>query len=432
MSYIPHTASDKQQMLQTVGLNSVQELFDVIPAAYRYPKVDIAEGVSEQEVLQQLKSLAKKNDTTDDTLWFLGAGIYRHYSPAIVDSILSRGEFLTTYTPYQPEVSQGTLQAIFEFQSMVAEIFDMEVVNASHYDGATAMAEAAIMGLKNSKRNKIILDGVHPHSKEVVASYLVGTEGVLYDGELNEETACYIVAYPSFTGDLKDLKALGAKVHAMGALFVVHADPLCASLFTPPGEAQADIVTGEGQSLGLASYFGGATLGLFAVTKKLIRKMPGRVIGQTSDPSGREGCVLTFAAREQHIRRDKATSNICSNQGLMALAASIYMASMGKNGLRDVAKLCYEKACYAAAEIAQIPSCTLINEGLFFREFVIDVGQNAEDVVSRLKTQHDITAGLALGQYFPDKQHQILICVTEINTKAEIDSLVVALKEVLA
>ena len=417
-------------MMEFLGIQSLDELFQAVPAAHRYPDITISDGMAEQDVVKELRRMADKNSSAEKTHWFLGGGVYRHYIPAVVDSVISRGEFFTAYTPYQPEVSQGTLQAVFEFQTMIAELYGMEVVNASHYDGATSMAEAALMALRCSRgRKKILLDqGIHPEYREVLETYLTGSEGFIGEGDPDDETACFITAYPSFTGELKDLKSLGEKVHEAGALFVVHADPLACGLFLSPGEAGADIVTGEGQPLGLPMNSGGPLLGLFATTKKLIRKMPGRVVGQTSDAEGRAGCVLTFSAREQHIRRDKATSNICSNQGLMALAAAVYMAAMGRQGIRETARLCYDKAVYAAEQIAQLSAYSVNLDQPYFREFVVTCPEDAELITARLR-EKGIIAGLPLGCFEEKAGKKILVCVTELNTKNEIDLLVQALKE---
>jgi glycine dehydrogenase subunit 1 len=417
-------------MMEFIGIDSLDELFQPIPETHRYPELSLRQGRSEQEVLKELRSMADKNTTAANTSWFLGGGVYRHYIPSLVDSILSRGEFFTAYTPYQPEVSQGTLQAIFEFQTMVAELYGMEVVNASHYDGATAMAEAALMALRSKGgRKKILLDeGIHPEYREVLETYLSGSDGYIGDGEVDSETACFITAFPSFTGELKDLKALGEKVHAEKALFIVHADPLACGLFTPPGECGADIVTGEGQPLGIAMNSGGPLLGLFATTKKLIRKMPGRVVGQTSDSSGKTGCVLTFSAREQHIRREKATSNICSNQGLMALAAAVYMAAMGKQGICDTARLCYDKTAYAASLINSLEGFSVDLTKKRFREIEVSCPVDADILADKLR-EKGIIAGLPLGSFDGAKENILLVCVTEMNDKEEIDNLAKAMKE---
>ena len=431
MSYIPHTDGDRQRMLEKLGLTSVRELFDVVPADYRYPDLDLSEGLSEMDVSAEMRRLAAKNRSATDSLWFLGGGIYRHFIPAVVDAVISRGEFLTAYTPYQPEVSQGTLQALFEFQSMVAEIYGMEVVNASHYDGATAMAEAALMALRSKRgRGTIVLDkGIHPEYREVLETYLEGSTAVISEGRPDRDSACFITANPSFTGELKDLKPLADEAHEAGALFIVHADPLACGLVEPPGACGADIVTGEGQPLGIPMSYGGPTLGLLATTKALIRKMPGRVVGQTLDEGGRTGCVLTFAAREQHIRREKATSNICSNQGLMALAAAVYMAALGKQGFRETARLIYDKTAYAASLLGGLEGFSLKDTGPFFREFVLKTPRPAAQLARELE-EKGIFPGLPLSHFEGFAADELLVCVTEMNSRDEIDRLAATLKEV--
>jgi glycine dehydrogenase subunit 1 len=431
MSYNPHTAEDRQKMLETLGLSSVKELFADIPEAYRYPEVNIPDGLSEMEVKNRLSSLAGANQNSEEGLWFLGGGIYRHYIPSVVDAVLSRGEFFTAYTPYQPEVSQGTLQALFEFQTMVAELYGMDVVNASHYDGAASMAEAALMALrcKPGRQTIYLDDNIHPEYKEVMRTYLSGTKAHLKEGLPGEDGACFITAYPGFTGEIKDLKALSGLAHDAGALFIVHADPLACSLLESPGACGADIVTGEGQPLGISMSYGGPTLGLFATTKKLIRKMPGRVVGQTLDASGRAGCVLTFSAREQHIRREKATSNICSNQGLLALAAAVYMAAMGKQGIKETARLIYDKGAYAASVLDKVPGFQVKTSGPFFREFVLSCPRPAREIAHELELK-GIFPGLALDRFEGFPESDLLVCVTEMNSKNDIDSLAAALGEV--
>jgi glycine dehydrogenase subunit 1 len=355
-----------------------------------------------------------------------------------------RGEFYTAYTPYQPEASQGTLQAIFEYQSMMAELTGMEVVNASHYDGSTSLAEAAVMSVNATKgrRTKILVSPyVHPQYREVLKTYMQGTplkitgdetpDNNLDDlkGMLDQDTACLIVQSPNFFGELEDLDGLAEAVHAVGALLVIHIDPISLGLFKSPAYYGADIVTGEGQSLGNNLNFGGPYLGIFATTKKLIRKMPGRVVGQTVDTEGKRGYVLTLATREQHIRREKATSNICTNQGLIALGAAIYLATMGKQGLRRVAELCYHKAHYAATEINKLDGYEVINSRPFFKEFVVHCPKPAGEIVDQLQ-QQNIVPGYALSRDFPDRPNDLLVCVTEVNSKAQIDQLVKSSKEV--
>ncbi|MDA3957412.1 aminomethyl-transferring glycine dehydrogenase subunit GcvPA [Oceanispirochaeta sp.] len=431
MSYIPHTADDRRTMLETLGLSTVKDLFTDIPEAYRYPELKIPDGLSEMDVKEKLSSLARKNHASEEGLWFLGGGLYRHFIPSVVDAVLSRGEFFSAYTPYQPEVSQGTLQAVFEFQTMVAELYGMDVVNASHYDGAASMAEAALMARRcKPGRNTIYLDeGIHPEYKEVLQTYLTGTDALLKEGPPGEDAACFITAYPGFTGEIKDLKSLGNRTHEAGALFIVHADPLACGILESPGACGADIVTGEGQPLGIPMSFGGPTLGLFATTKALIRKMPGRVVGQTMDASGRAGCVLTFSAREQHIRREKATSNICSNQGLLALAAAVYMAALGKQGIRETAQLIYNKGVYAASVLGSLEGFKVKTEGPFFREFVLTCPRPAREIADELQKK-GIFPGLALDRFDGFPENDLLVCVTEMNSKDDIDSLAAALGEV--
>ncbi|MDC7232152.1 MAG: aminomethyl-transferring glycine dehydrogenase subunit GcvPA [Spirochaetales bacterium] len=434
MSYNPHTEGDRLKMLEQLGLKAVEELFQDIPESCRYPEVDIPDGLSEMEVKNRMKQLSDRNQSADDALWFLGGGIYRHYIPSVVDAVLSRGEFFTAYTPYQPEVSQGTLQALFEFQTMIGELYGMEVVNASHYDGAAAMAEAALMALRcKPGRKEIVLDeGIHPEYIQVMETYLADSAAVIRMGRADEASACFITANPSFTGQIRDLKALGEECHAAGALFIVHADPLASAFLERPGACGADIVTGEGQPLGIPMSYGGPGLGLFATTKKLIRKMPGRVVGCTQDAGGRAGCVLTFSAREQHIRREKATSNICSNQGLMALAAAVYLAALGKEGVAGTARLVYDKTAYAADALNSLEGYSVDRSHPCYREFVLNCPAPAEAVAHELQKE-GIFPGLALSRFEASpygadfKENQLLVCVTEMNSREEIDRLAKAL-----
>ena len=388
-------------------------------------------GVSEQEVLKELTALAGKNTTAADAAWFLGGGVYNHYIPSVVNSIISRGEFFTAYTPYQPEVSQGSLQAIFEFQTMVAELYGMEVVNASHYDGATSMAEAALMALRCTRgRNKIILDdGIHPEYREVLETYLSGSEGYLGEGEPDDETACFICAFPTFRGELKDLDSLGKKVHAAGALFIVHADPLACGLFTPPRGVRRGYRYGEGQPLGIAMNSGGPLLGLFATTKKLIRKMPGRVVGKTSDSAGKSGCVLTFSAREQHIRRKKPpVIYVPIRASWLWPPRSIWLP--WKRGHPGYGPALLRQSCYAAEQINALDGYSVDLSKPFFREFVVACPADADILAEKLRGQ-GIVAGLPLGCFEGGNEKELLVCVTEMNEKKEIDLLVKALKEAL-
>jgi len=444
MTYVANTTADQAAMLQTIGVDSIEALFEVVPEAVRFPKLNLPRPLSEMEVLGELERLADENAEANHYTWFLGAGAYNHFVPSVVSQLQMREEFYTAYTPYQPEASQGTLQAIFEYQSMVAELTGMEVVNASHYDGATSLAEAAIMSVNatRGKRTKILVSpNVHPQYREVLKTYLQGTDLTVVGDEdpandletltrvLDDETACLIVQSPNFFGELEDVEGLAETVHAAGALLVMHIDPISLGLFKPPGEYGADIVTGEGQSLGNHLNFGGPYLGIFATTNKLVRKMPGRVVGETVDTEGKRGYVLTLSTREQHIRREKATSNICTNQGLIALGAAIYLAALGKQGLRQVAELCYHKAHYAAAEIDQLAGYEVINQRPFFKEFVVRCPKPAGEIARQLNEQK-ILPGYVLSRSFPERTHELLVCVTEMNSKTEIDRLVNALKEV--
>jgi glycine dehydrogenase subunit 1 len=441
--FVSNTDPDRSLMLERLGLTSSAELFRVIPEKFRFPKLDLPAPLSEPEVLEELFALAGKNAAPPEYLVFAGGGAYLHFVPALVDALASRGEFLTSYTPYQPEASQGTLQALFEYQSMVADLFEMETVNASHYDGAAALAEAVVMAYRaggEERKTAVISAGLHPEYREVVATY-TGPFGLKLRGKdenawksrdlaklVDSDTACVVVSFPTFFGDLADYRELAALTHEKGALFIVSVDPLCLGLFDPPGRWGADIVTGEGQCLGNRLSFGGPGLGLFAVTKELVRKMPGRLAGMTADSEGVCGFVLTLNTREQHIRREKATSNICTNQGLIALRAAIYLAAMGKNGLKKAAELSYRNARYAAERLSALPGFSLVNDGPFFREFVLRCPRPAEEIVLAL-AEKKIIPGIPLSRYFPDRPRDLLVCVTELNRKKHIDALAEALAE---
>ncbi len=364
--FIPHTDSDREAMLHTIGMKNLDELFQDVPAAHRFPELDLPHALTEMEAVAELTDLSEANETVRDLVCFLGAGAYYHYVPAAVDQILRRGEFYTAYTPYQPEISQGTLQAIFDYQSLITALTGMEVSNASHYDGASAAAEAVSMAYAHfrGKRNKVILSpAVNPQYRQVIRTYNPG-QNIQFAGDdaqldlqtgpesllplLDNQTALVIVQYPDFFGRVYDYTSLASEVHAVGGLLAIAINPIALGVLTPPGEFGADIVTGEGQPLGLSLSFGGPYLGIFATRQEYVRKMAGRLVGETIDNRGQRAYVLTLTAREQHIRREKATSNICSNQGLMALASTVYMSLLGKNGLQQVANLCFQKAHYAA------------------------------------------------------------------------------------
>jgi glycine dehydrogenase subunit 1 len=399
------------------------------------------------EVLAEMQEIASVNDTVDEMTCFLGAGAYHHYIPAAVDAVLRRGEFYSAYTPYQPEISQGTLQAIFEYQSLIAALTGMEVCNASHYDGATAVAEAVNMAYANfrSKRNKVILSpALHPQYRETARTYEAGSH-ILIAGEepetdpfagpetliplIDDQTALVIVQYPDFFGRIYDYTKLAEAVHAAGTLLAVSVNPIALGLLTPPGDYGADIVTGEGQPLGIPLSYGGPYLGLFGTRKEYVRKMAGRLVGETVDTRGQRAYVLTLTAREQHIRREKATSNICTNQGLMALASTVYLSLLGKNGLRQVAELCYHKAHYAAECISSISGYGMASNVPFFNEFVVRCPRSVSEINNHL-LEYGIIGGYDLSQDYPQLANHMLIAVTEMNTRDEIEWLADVLTEV--
>jgi glycine dehydrogenase subunit 1 len=440
----PHTPSDREAMLQAIGVGAVEDLFHDVPARVRFPRLDLPPAMAEMEIRAELQAVADANEPAGGLACFLGAGAYKHYSPAAVDMLLRRGEFYTAYTPYQPEVSQGTLQAIFEYQSLAAALTGMDVSNASHYDGATAAAEAVNMAYANfrGKRTQVILaPALHPQICEVVNTYTAGSAVRVACGgdpladprsliplfDLN--TALVILPYPDFFGRIYDYTEIIAAAHAVGALVCVAAYPIALGMLKTPGEMGADIVTAEGQSLGIPLSYGGPYLGIFATRQEYVRKMAGRLVGQTVDQrTGERAFVLTLTAREQHIRREKATSNICTNQGLIALASAIYMSLLGKHGLRQVAELCYHKAHYAAAQIGKLRGYTVLAAAPFFNEFMIKCPKPIAEINEHL-LEHGILGGYDLAQDFTALENHMLIAVTEMNSKDEIDALVDGLKE---
>lgn len=439
MPYVPNTAADRKAMLEAVGASSVEELFDDLPPAKRYPRLALPAGLSELEVLREIESLAAKNLNASSAAWFLGAGAYHHFIPSLVPALASRGEFLSAYTPYQPEVSQGTLQAIFEYQSMASELLGVDTVNASHYDGATALAEAVIMAMNHGgpERNHILVPKtLHPEYRQVLDTYLaafpVSVEAYSCSPleaakGAGQGLSSLVAAYPDFEGRVHDLSGVADAVHAAGALFVVAADPIMLGLLRSPGSYGADIVTAEGQALGNPMNSGGPFLGMMGAAQKFVRKIPGRIVGQAFDKDGTRGFVLTLTAREQHIRREKAVSNICSNQGLAMLQAAIYLEAMGKEGLKAVASLCWNKAHHAARLIAALPGFA-VAEGTFFKEFVVRTPTPAASIVDKLE-RRGVAPGLALSRYWPERTHELLVCVTEMNTAAQIELLAQSLEE---
>ena len=444
--FIPNTDAEKNEMLKKIGVANIEELFVDVPISCRFPELDLPEALSEMEALQNLQDLAMANDSTEDMICFLGAGAYNHYIPSAVDSIITRGEFLTAYTPYQPEVSQGTLQAIFEYQSLIASLTGMEISNASHYDGATAAAEACVLAFHHfrGKKNKFVLSkGLNPQYRETIRTYFQGYETVTYAGfdsgttfqseddilsQIDGDTALVYIQYPDFFGVIKDYTDFAKKVHEKGALLAVSVNPISLGLLKPPGEFDADIVTGEGQPLGIPLSFGGPYLGIFATKKQFVRKLAGRLVGETVDKDGNKGYVLTLTAREQHIRRERATSNICTNQGLIALAATVYMSLLGKSGLSQVAKLNYDKAHYAADQINKLEGFEVLNNGEFFNEFVVNCPMPVDELNSLL-LDSDILGGYDLSIDYPELKNKMLIAVTEMNSKEDIDFLVSTLQE---
>jgi len=445
MTYIPHSPKEREEMLKTIGVEKLEDLFEAIPAAHRYPDLDLPPAISEMEAAAELSEIAAANETTGELISFLGAGVYDHYIPAAINHILLRGEFYTAYTPYQPEISQGTLQAIFEYQSMMAHLTGMDVANASHYDGATSVAEAVNMAVAKyrGKRNKIVMSqGVHPEYRATAHTYMqfaglnfVGAEaGSLSTPDaliplIDKETAIVIVQYPDFFGRIFDYTKLGEAAHEAGALFCVVANPTALGMLKTPGEMDADMVVGEGQPLGIPMSYGGPYLGFFTTKQKFVRKMAGRLVGESVDSRGQRGYVLTLSTREQHIKRERATSNICSNQGLLALAAGVYMSLLGQHGMKEVAELCYHKAHYAAQEIVKLPGFRLCHEEPFFHEFVVCCDSPVAEINAHL-LEHGIVGGYDLGKDYPDMKNHMLVAVTEKNTKEEIDTLVNLLGEV--
>jgi glycine dehydrogenase subunit 1 len=440
MSYIPHTELDRQQMLAAIGVTTIEDLFDAVPASHRFPKLDLPDALSEMEIAAEMQALADANDHASAFALFRGAGAYHHFVPSAVNHMLLRGEFYTAYTPYQPEMSQGTLQAVFEYQSMMCALTGMDAANASHYDGATSLAEAVTVALEvgRMKRKKIILsNGIHPQYREVVRTYHQGRDLNIAGDDaphsiaelvemLDSNTAMLAIQYPNFFGQIEDLKTLAEKVHAVGALLVMVVNPIALSILKSPAELGADIAVGEGQSLGVGLQFGGPYLGFFSVRTEYVRKIAGRIVGETIDSDGRRAYVMTLRPREQDIRRDKATSNICTNQGLMALAACIYMSLMGKNGLRKVGELNYHKAHYAADSIDKLDGFSVDRSLPFFNEFVVNCPKPVQEINDDL-IEAGIIGGYDLSQDYPDRKNQMLVAVTETNSKAEIDALVSAL-----
>jgi len=439
LRYIPNSPEERTEMLHQVGLTSAEELFDSIPRDLRLTRdLNTTRALSEIELLAGFEQLATRNPGAQ-RISFLGAGAYQHYIPTIVDHIISRSEFFTAYTPYQPEISQGTLQAIFEFQTLVCQLTGMEVANASMYDGSTALAEAVLMAERVTKRSKILVCGaIHPEYLEVITTYVqhagiellhapadtaTGQAGAL--DLLDDKIAALVVQSPNFFGCIEDVAALAEKAHAAGALLIVTVtEAMSLGLLKSPGACGADIVVAEGQSFGVPLSFGGPYVGLFATREKYARQIPGRLVGEAYDKEGRRGYVLTLATREQHIRREKATSNICTNEGLIALATTVYLETMGRRGLQEAAAQCAQKAAYAAKRIGELEGFSVPYTGARFNEFVVRAPVDAKQLLARLASESNITGGLPLSRYYPDRPNEFLVCVTEVNSRGEINALV--------
>ncbi len=440
--YLPMTDSDREEMLKTIGISSIDELFDDIPEKVRFKgELNIKKAKSESSLLKELSHLASKNANSQLYTSFLGAGVYDHYKPIIVDHVISRSEFYTAYTPYQPEISQGELQAIFEFQTMICELTGMDLANSSMYDGGTALAEAGNLAAGHTRRKKLLIsETVNPESRDVVIAYAAGqsidvvvipeVDGMTDLNQLNslmdEDTAAVLVQYPNFFGQIEDLQTIGEVAHRNNSLFVVSSNPLALGILTPPGQLGADITVGDAQPFGISEQFGGPHCGYFAVTKKLMRKVPGRLVGETTDDEGRRGYVLTLQAREQHIRRDKATSNICSNQALNALAASVAMTALGKKGTKEIAYQNIVKTRYAK-EAFEKEGFSIVFNGAHFNEIVVDLKHPVKELNAEL-FKKGIIGGYDLSLTYPAMTNRALIAVTEQRTKEEIDVLVQEVK----
>ena len=429
--YIPNTDADREAMLAAIGVRSFDDLVLDVPAEHRFPKLNLRPALSEFDLTAEISALAARNVTPGDYACFLGAGAYRHYIPSVVKSVVARGEFLTSYTPYQPEVAQGTLQIGFEFQSMTCEITGMEVANAGMYDGPTAFAEGALMACRITRRQRIaVLDSVDPRNIEIMDAYTRHQDCEITvigrDDEIPADAACLMVQSPNQFGAIEDLAALTKRAHGAGALAVVSVNPTSLGMFRTPGECDVDIVAAEGQALGVPLSFGGPYVGLFACKDVHKRQMPGRIIGRTVDTKGRVGYALTLQTREQHIRRERATSNICTSTALIGLLMTTYLGAVGRSGFRKVAELCYHKAHYAAARIDRLPGYTVRNDGPFFHEFLVECPLPPAEI-NRALLEHKIIGGYDLGDR---SANGMLICVTEVNTRSEIDALVAALAEI--
>ncbi|HEX4008909.1 MAG TPA: aminomethyl-transferring glycine dehydrogenase subunit GcvPA [Solirubrobacteraceae bacterium] len=441
--YTSATESDREEMLATIGVGSIEELFADIPARLRLQgPLALDAGLAELEVYGELRALAARNTSTEDELCFLGAGMYDHYVPALIDSIIERSEFLTPYTPYQPEVSQGGLQAMFEYQTAISELMGLPVSNASVYEGPSAVAAAGYVAkLANARRRFVVSRGVHPHSREALATLAHGwgmevQEAPLHDGvtelpQLGDDVSAVIVQQPNFLGAVEDLEALAGAAHAAGALCVAACDPLPLSLLRSPGACGVDLAVGEGQTLGNRLDFGGPSFGFFAATEALIRRVPGRIAGETTDVEGKRGFVLTLQTREQHIRREKATSNICTSQALNALAGVIYLSWLGRHGIVELTELMLQRTAYARERLAAVPGVHALHDQPVIREFAVTLDAPAREVIEHC-VAHGINPGYRLGRDYPEYDNGLLVAITERRTRADIDRLAEALDDAVA
>jgi glycine dehydrogenase subunit 1 len=442
LSYVLNTPDDRQAMLETIGVASLAELLQAIPESLQLKRpLHVPPALSEIELTQHMQRLAGRNRSAEDAVCFLGGGSYDHFIPAVVDAVAGRSEYYTAYTPYQAEASQGSLQAFFEYQTLICQLGGLDVANASLYDGGTAVTEAVLMAISETKRygQVLVAESVHPEYRQTLATYLANLEarpvtlptpqGFLDPDDvrraLDDQTSCVVVQHPNFFGCLEEVEAVAAAAHERGALFIVSFDPISLGLLKRPGQYGADIAVAEGQCLGNVLSYGGPFLGILACRQQFVRKMPGRLVGQTVDRNGKRCWVLTLQTREQHIRREKATSNICTNQGLMALKAAVYLAALGPQGLKETAELCTRKAHYAAAQLAKVPGVRARFDRPFFKEFTLAVEGDVPAMLGRL-LDAGYHAGLALGRWYPALADCVSVAVTEKRTRAEIDGLAAA------
>jgi glycine dehydrogenase subunit 1 len=444
MDYVPHTHEQLEQMLQAIGVGSFEELITAVPRDLRRRTLDVPPGLTEAEVLELCEGLSGENRSLREVTSFLGAGAYDHLIPTTVDAIAARGEWLTPYTPYQAEASQGTLQAIYEFQTMICELFQMEVANASLYDGASSVAEAAVLSLRATQRPRVLIsEAVHPHARQTLSTYLIGSQAILQEiptvngvtdlealgKALRDDVACVILQQPNVFGALEPMAQAGGLIRRSGAFFVASVYPVSLGLLQPPGAYGADIAVGEGRCLGSPIAYGGPGLGLFTTTTALLRRIPGRLAGCTTDHAGRRGFTLTLQTREQHIRRERATSNICTNEGWLALRATIFLSLLGAQGLRELAELNFDKAHYARERLLEVPWISATFEQPFFNEFTLtcDPSIDQKAVARRLATQ-GLIAGWPLGRWYPTLPHSSLWCATELVKHEAVDRLIETLK----